>query len=68
MPERPNLPLGDFRRRVEESSELHKSTVGPRDEVRPDGHLRIHTNGFDPDERERIVAEEAARLRNAVQE
>jgi hypothetical protein len=58
--------LGKFRSRVAESSELHKSSIGPRDEIRPDGKIRIHTQGFDPDERERIVAREAAELRRAL--
>jgi hypothetical protein len=66
MPEKPNLDLSQFRNRVNESSELHKSTVGPRDEIRPDGKLRIHKDGFDPDEKQRIVEREAAELRRAL--
>ena len=63
MAERPNLPLSQFRSRVESSSDTHRSTVTPRtDQLNPE-----HRQGrMTPDERSRIVNEEAAKLRRAL--
>jgi hypothetical protein len=54
--------LKQMRQRVAQSADLHRSTIGPQDSVRPDGKLRIHTQGFDSDEKARISNEESARI------
>lgn len=59
--------LGRFRERVAESSELHKSTISPRDDYDSTGRIIIHGDGrLNPDEKSRVVQEEAARIRRAL--
>jgi hypothetical protein len=62
MAERPNIPLSQFRSRVEESSETHRSTVVPRTEqLNPE-----HRQGrMTPAERQASVDRAAAELLRA---
>jgi len=60
MAERPNIPLSQFTKRIEESSENHRSTISPRDN-------EIHKGGRMNDaERQRVVQESAAIIKRAV--